>query len=231
MLCAHCCALTAVRSLLCGLCSVQARDELSNPRLNGGDDFRVLLVPTTTPKGTDLDVTTPLLPTAPAAAMNMNSRSAAMNMHTQSAAMNMHAQSTHTSATTQGMPTGPSGLSSHQLLGWSGSSSRSNGRSDGSSVDAVSLQSGDTTSSSSSSEASVGIEAYLPKPDRTQGTWEYYMGPSLGPHSAKAGGASGVLEAVAAGEVQDNGDGTYSCCYTHTVAGSYYLHVTNGKQP
>lgn len=38
-----------------------------------------------------------------------------------------------------------------------------------------------------------------------------------------------VLEAVAVGDVQDNGDGTYSCSYRYQVAGTYELHVTNGE--
>lgn len=40
---------------------------------------------------------------------------------------------------------------------------------------------------------------------------------------------SATVEAVAVGEVQDLGDGTYSCSYTHTVAGLFELHITNGK--
>lgn len=36
--------------------------------------------------------------------------------------------------------------------------------------------------------------------------------------------------AVAVGEVQDHGDGTYSCSYSYTAAGAYELHVTNGRQ-
>jgi hypothetical protein len=38
-----------------------------------------------------------------------------------------------------------------------------------------------------------------------------------------------VVTAVAVGEVQDNGDGTYSCSYSHTVAGAYEMHVLNGE--
>jgi hypothetical protein len=38
-----------------------------------------------------------------------------------------------------------------------------------------------------------------------------------------------VVSAVAAGEVQDHGDGSYSCSYTHTTAGLYDLHVVNGE--
>jgi hypothetical protein len=38
-----------------------------------------------------------------------------------------------------------------------------------------------------------------------------------------------VVTAVAVGDVQDNGDGSYSCSYSHTVAGAYELHVLNGK--
>jgi hypothetical protein len=71
----------------------------------------------------------------------------------------------------------------------------------------------------------VGIEAYLPKSDRVQGLWEGPLGSTV-----QATGSASVLEAVAAGEVQDNGDGTYSCSYTHTVAGSYDLHVINGER-
>lgn len=115
----------------------------------------------------------------------------------------------------------PTGLTSHKLLGWLGSSNSSS-----SSADAASQQSSDSSSSRSSSDASVGMEAYLPKSDRSQSHWEGSLG-----SSEKAGGSTGVLEAVAAGDVQDNGDGTYSCSYAHTVAGSYYLHVTNGKRP
>jgi hypothetical protein len=38
-----------------------------------------------------------------------------------------------------------------------------------------------------------------------------------------------VVTAVAVGEVQDNGDGSYSCSYSHTAAGTYELHVLNGE--
>jgi alkylation response protein AidB-like acyl-CoA dehydrogenase len=38
-----------------------------------------------------------------------------------------------------------------------------------------------------------------------------------------------VVIAVAVGEVQDHGDGSYSCSYSHTVAGAYELHVLNGE--
>jgi hypothetical protein len=38
-----------------------------------------------------------------------------------------------------------------------------------------------------------------------------------------------VVTAVAVGEVQDNGDGSYSCSYSHSVAGPYQLHVLNGE--
>lgn len=37
-----------------------------------------------------------------------------------------------------------------------------------------------------------------------------------------------VVTAVAEGEVQDNGDGSYSCSYTYTKAGQFELHITNG---
>jgi hypothetical protein len=38
-----------------------------------------------------------------------------------------------------------------------------------------------------------------------------------------------LVTAVAVGEVQDNGDGSYSCSYSHAVAGPYELHVLNGE--
>jgi hypothetical protein len=75
------------------------------------------------------------------------------------------------------------------------------------------------------------MEAYLPKTQRPHGVWEGYSGSQFGHEIVQARGDSGVLEAVTVGEVQDNGDGTYSCSYTHTVAGSFYLHVTNGERP
>lgn len=40
-----------------------------------------------------------------------------------------------------------------------------------------------------------------------------------------------LVPAVAVGDVQDCGDGTYTCSYTHTKAGQYDLHVVNGEAP
>lgn len=146
----------------------QARDELSNPRLSGGDDFQVLLVPTT-----DVGLKARALLTAPAAPL------VAASAHLQTQAVRSDILAAAAAA-------GPR-LKSHPI-----SSSMSSAGTVASS-----------TSSGSSSGASVGEAEY-----RTPA----------------------VLQAVAVGEVQDNGDGTYSCSYRHDVAGSYELHITNGER-
>jgi len=38
-----------------------------------------------------------------------------------------------------------------------------------------------------------------------------------------------VVSAEVAGDVQDHGDGSYTCSYTHTKAGQYDLYVMNGE--
>lgn len=90
-----------------------------------------------------------------------------------------------------------------------------------------------TSSSSSSSGASVGLEAYCIKAidGRPLVDKDCQLGSTVGAAAAAAAAAAGaVIEAVAAGDVQDNGDGTYTCSYTHSAAGTYELHVTNGRQ-
>jgi hypothetical protein len=133
----------------------QARDELSNPRLNGGDIFQVLLVPRSTVKPNNQ----PRLLTAPAVPL------------------------------AAGPDDTPSATLPHSTAG--------------SSVDSFG-----SCSSSSRSGASVGLEAYMQRP----------------------AAPTSVVAAVAAGDVQDNGDGTYSVSYTHSSAGVFDLHVTNGGQ-
>lgn len=134
----------------------QARDELSNPRLNGGDTFQVLLLPVA-----PLAVHAPALTTAAAAPLTLP------------------------------WPTTLSSSSGARL---------------------IRAGADDDSSSSSSSGASVGYEGYLsPRPAAAPAT------------------AAAVVEAVAVGDVQDSGDGRYSCSYVHPVAGVYELHVTNGE--
>lgn len=93
------------------------------------------------------------------------------------------------------------------------------------------------SSSSSSSGASVGLQAYCIKAidGRALVDKDCQLGSTVGAAAAAAagGGAAGagaVIEAVAVGDVQDNGDGTYTCSFTHNAAGTYELHVTNGRQ-
>lgn len=57
--------------------------------------------------------------------------------------------------------------------------------------------------------------------------------PEAGALPAPAPASAAVPEAVvavAAGEVHDHGDGSYTASYTHTGAGRYRLHVTNGRR-
>lgn len=149
--------------------AVQARDQLSNPRLNGGDTFQVLLLPVTQ------KLNPPALITAAATPVTHPKPAALTSSHSGS---NGSSGGRHQS--------GSNGSGAARLLG---------------------RGSEDDSSSASSSGASVGYEGYLPRP------------------------AAAVVEAVAVGDVQDRGDGTYSCSYSYTVAGAYQLHVMNGELP
>lgn len=149
--------------------AVQARDQLSNPRLNGGDTFEVLLLPVTQ------KLNPPALITAAATPVTHPKPAALTSSHSGS---NGSSGGRHQS--------GSNGSGAARLLG---------------------RGSEDDSSSASSSGASVGYEGYLPRP------------------------AAAVVEAVAVGDVQDRGDGTYSCSYSYTVAGAYQLHVMNGELP
>eukprot|EP00878_Enallax_costatus_P033445 GHUV01036903.1.p1 GENE.GHUV01036903.1~~GHUV01036903.1.p1 ORF type:complete len:228 (-),score=64.99 GHUV01036903.1:508-1191(-) len=183
---------------------LQARDENNQPRLSGGDSFQVLLVPRPALKTASSQPVTAAATTAEGG--RLDSRADQQQEQCIPGVLG-NELSQDFSDSTFSKQLGRSKLISHPLL-----------LSYNSSTGTVSSRQ-DSTISLQHSQVDV-------KPQESLDNLSLHADED---HDIRWHADSATVVAVAVGDIQDNGDGTYSCSYSHVTAGLFELHVTNGK--
>uniref|UniRef100_A0A383V7D2 MORN repeat-containing protein n=1 Tax=Tetradesmus obliquus TaxID=3088 RepID=A0A383V7D2_TETOB len=181
---------------------LKARDEQDNPRLSGGDTFQVLLLPAR--PATQAAV--PLATQQPALPSNVSSSSSSSAADSRGGFV----QQRLTSSLLQGLK-----QQQQQQDEAAGD--------DAATMEIVGGKKAEAAAAAAFSQAHARL-ACIEEEEEQQAEEKA----SEEEEEVSESAVPQVVTAVAVGEVQDNGDGTYCCSYSHTAAGAYELHVLNG---
>lgn len=203
---------------------MQARDENNQPRLSGGDVFNVLLVPAAAAVAAVIprSVTSVDYNNQTANALTSDSIKAAAG----AGATSFVSSNAAAAAAAAKSRARRSVLISHPLLLPSSSSSGGDGSSSSNPI--LLLQQADSVMTQ---DQDLGFDHHR---NCDQDLGDHHIISDLDQDQDRDGDhdqqLQEVVTAAAVGQVQDNGDGTYTCGYSCNIAGDYELHIITGAQ-